>query len=114
MKVRAHKIYDSDKDVFIENSLFEFRCPGCEHLHSIPVIVSRFYSSVWIFNGDLNKPTFSPSILNRWGKYVDPNYNDEDTDSGICHCFVTDGKIQFLGDCTHKLSGQTVELPEID
>jgi hypothetical protein len=25
---------------------------------------------------------------------------------------VNDGKIQFLGDCHHKLAGQTVELPE--
>ena len=28
----------------------------------------------------------------------------------VCHSFVTDGKIQFLGDCTHELAGQTVEL----
>ena len=32
----------------------------------------------------------------------------------ICHSFVTDGKIQFLSDCTHGLAGQTVELSEID
>lgn len=32
----------------------------------------------------------------------------------VCHSFVTDGKIQFLGDCTHNLVGQIVELPEID
>ena len=30
----------------------------------------------------------------------------------ICHSFVTDGRIQFLGDCTHKLAGQTVDLPD--
>jgi hypothetical protein len=28
-----------------------------------------------------------------------------------CHSFVVDGQIQFLGDCTHKLAGQTVPLP---
>ncbi len=28
----------------------------------------------------------------------------------VCHSFVTDGQIQFLGDCTHKLAGQTVPL----
>ena len=27
-----------------------------------------------------------------------------------CHSFVTDGKIRFLGDSTHKLKGQTVPL----
>jgi len=31
----------------------------------------------------------------------------------VCHSFVTDGRIQFLGDCTHNLAGQTVDLPEI-
>lgn len=31
----------------------------------------------------------------------------------VCHSYVTDGKIRFLGDCTHKLVGQTVELPEM-
>ena len=30
----------------------------------------------------------------------------------VCHSFVTDGRIQFLGDCTHKLAGQTVNIPE--
>jgi hypothetical protein len=25
---------------------------------------------------------------------------------------VTDGRIQFLSDSTHKLSGQTVDLPD--
>jgi hypothetical protein len=30
----------------------------------------------------------------------------------VCHSFVTDGKIQFLSDCTHALAGQTVALPD--
>ena len=31
--------------------------------------------------------------------------------SSVCHSFVTDGLIQFLGDCTHALAGQTVDMP---
>jgi hypothetical protein len=31
----------------------------------------------------------------------------------VCHSFVTDGRIQFLGDCTHALANQTVELPDL-
>jgi hypothetical protein len=27
---------------------------------------------------------------------------------------VTDGRIQFLGDCTHALAGQTVDLLPFD
>lgn len=32
----------------------------------------------------------------------------------ICHSFITDGEIQFLNDCTHKLAGHTVDLLEWD
>ena len=41
------------------------------------------------------------------GKYYQPGIG-----SRICHHFVTEGKIQFCGDCTHALRGQTVELPD--
>jgi hypothetical protein len=30
-----------------------------------------------------------------------------------CHLFLTDGRLQYLGDCTHALAGQTVPLPEL-
>ena len=30
-----------------------------------------------------------------------------------CHSFIKDGQIQFLGDCTHSLAGQTVALPNL-
>ncbi len=29
----------------------------------------------------------------------------------VCHSFLTDGRIQFLDDCTHAMAGQTVDLP---
>lgn len=64
---------------------------------------------LWQFNGDLERPTFSPSLLcqsNRWdGQRAVPH---------TCHSFITDGRIQFLGDCTHALAGQTVDLLEVD
>jgi hypothetical protein len=31
---------------------------------------------------------------------------------GVCHSHVTDGKIQYLSDCTHELTGQTIEVEE--
>ena len=71
---------------------YMFHCPGCQHAH---VCDKR-----WTFNGDMDKPTFTPSLLNR-------------TDKTRCHLFVTDGKIRFLNDCTHQLAGQTVDLPEV-
>lgn len=72
-----------------------FFCPGCQFAHRI--------DGNWIFNGDLQRPTIRPSIL------VKQPHPEGDR---ICHSFVTAGRIQFLGDCTHDLKGKTVELPE--
>mgnify|MGYP007013250410 CR=1 FL=1 len=29
----------------------------------------------------------------------------------VCHSFVVDGRMQMLGDCTHALAGQKVDIP---
>ena len=57
----------------------------------------------WGYNGNAELPTFTPSVLVRY------NWSDGPR---VCHSFVTDGRILFLGDCKHKLAGQTVDLPE--
>lgn len=59
---------------------------------------------VWTFNGDMDRPTFRASMLAR--------PVDKDGNPTVCHSFVTDGRIEFLGDCTHRLAGQTVDLPD--
>jgi len=89
----------------VENvkGMYHFFCPGCGCYHG--VWTNREERPCWDFNGDVNKPTVSPSIL------VTTPYPDE---TRVCHSFVKDGKIQFLDDCTHVLRGQTVELPDID
>ncbi len=70
-------------------------CQGCKNHHA--------FDDRWTFNGDFDKPTFSPSML-----------VNKDRPESRCHSFVTDGKIQFLSDCFHKLAGQTLELEEIE
>ena len=85
-----------------------FYCPGCQGEH---VITTLPHPNGWTFNGNEEKPTFTPSILVHAGrKWVDGGA----IDTPRCHSFVTDGRIQFLGDSTHALAGQTVDLPEID
>ena len=89
-----------------------FRCPGCEEVHVIPVAPEQSGDS-WGYNGNPDAPTFTPSVLVRTGRAVDPAFVPEPGDPPeVCHSFVTDGRIQFLGDCTHPLAGQTVPLPE--
>ncbi len=104
---------------------YSFQCPGCKETHAIPTAPGQPHC--WGFNGDVERPTFTPSILARTGHYLPGwkpphcwcNYNERfpdpvDYKCGVCHSFVTDGNIQFLSDCTHDLAGQTVPLPEID
>lgn len=82
-------------------------CPACKETH-------LFDSHVWSFNGDYEKPTFSPSML--WKGFV----YDKDEDGKwlvtgkkiTCHSFVVDGNIRYLNDCTHELKGQIVSLDE--
>ena len=84
-----------------------FDCPGCGMLHAPVVAVgSGPERPCWTWNGSVARPTFTPSILVRCDDYGPEHKNV------VCHSFVTDGRIQFLGDCTHDLAGQTVDLPE--
>lgn len=94
-----------------------FWCPGCETYHGVWTENKNDLGANWKWNGSLEKPTFKPSIL---VKGTRPITDDEakrilagekiEPEPTICHSFVTDGKIKFLDDCTHKLAGQTVEL----
>lgn len=71
--------------------------------------------------GSRDAPTFTPSILVQTGHFVQPEGKHCDRsgdpewpcDCVCCHSFVTDGRIQFLSDCTHALAGQTVDLPDL-
>lgn len=80
-----------------------FECPGCGFLPAVHVKGAA--RPTWTWNGSLTAPTFQPSIAVSW---------DEQGVPKICHSFVTDGRIQFLSDCTHALAGQTVPLPEME
>lgn len=83
-----------------------FDCPGCGNSHAPYIRPHKAPNGAsWEFNGDLDRPTFTPSILT---KVTNP-YSGK---TMICHSFVTDGRIRYLSDCTHKLAGQEVELPE--
>lgn len=78
---------------------YMFFCPGCQCGHWFQV--GEGPGPRWDFNGDLVRPTVTPSILTDFGGDPEPMR---------CHSYVTDGQIQFLGDCTHALAGQTVPL----
>lgn len=92
----------------------QFFCQGCGYDH---VIFTNPETSgqVWEFNRDLDKPTASPSLLNRTGSFAEPTFQDpEGIPPTRCQLYLKAGIIEFLGDCTHHLAGQNIELPEIE
>ncbi|WP_044871971.1 DUF6527 family protein [Pseudomonas sp. LFM046] len=87
-----------------------FHCPGCDGLHGVRIGVGA--GPRWDWDGNVHRPTFSPSVLVRTGRAVDPSFVPEPGDPPeVCHSFVRGGQIQFLDDCTHALAGKTVDLP---
>ena len=102
-----------------------FDCPGCasETRRGTQQVVlpvdwtppgyersPHAHGNPWGFNGSLDFPTFTPSVLSQWDEWQGEGVPAK---RHVCHSFVRDGRIQFLGDCTHALKGQTVDLPEI-
>lgn len=92
-------------------------CPACSELHTIYV---RDSSPSWTFNGDLYKPTFSPSV--KITGVQTEKINGEWTGEFIlgpgdkplrlcCHYHLEDGLLKYCSDCTHEYSGKTIPLP---
>ena len=92
-------------------------CPGCEEAHTISTErLGDWTGPCWTFNGNLQRPDFKPSVR------ITYNGADAGQDRGdgfgrappaCCHYFINDGNIQFCGDSTHALAGQTVPLPPL-
>ena len=77
---------------------YTFWCPGCKSYHGVWVSRPNYLGAQWRFNGDMQRPTFTPSLHIGAGT------------ASVCHSFVRDGRIEYLPDCTHELSGKTVTL----
>lgn len=108
----------------VEGGVVMFWCPGCQGPHAISVDCGVLGRD-WGFNGNPDRPTFTPSILVRQETWTPPVTSEnlgawkqkpweQVRVTSICHSFVTDGQIQFLTDCTHAMAGQTVPLPNFD
>ena len=93
MRKGVFKIFDDGKSL-------AFYCKGCKLYHYISIDETSKHH--WQFNNDYDKPTFNPSLLVKY-----PNV-------GVCHSYIENGKIKYLSDCYHYLSGQTIELEYVE
>ena len=100
-------------------------CQGCDSWHSI----KTKGAGSWGWNGNVDRPTSTPSVLLQGKRMTEKGRAEHqawvaagmpkpapatfDSAPYCCHSFVTDGRVQFLGDCTHQLAGQTVELADL-
>lgn len=85
-----------------------FVCPGCASvdppgnggIHMLPVNNTHDIGKPnWEWDGNLEAPTLSPSILSQ-GRVR-------------CHSFLRSGVFDFLSDSEHSLAGQKVPIPDL-
>lgn len=107
-----------------------YYCQGCSSAHSI----RTKGNGAWGWNGDVDKPIFTPSVLvtgqdftekgeadfEAWLAAERPDRNGVAFESvkTVCHTFVgcngaQPGEVVFLGDCTHALAGQVLPFPDL-
>jgi hypothetical protein len=94
MAARRARVSKVDQKGNPDSPEFVFWCPGCKIAHWFKTTGKE---PRWGFNGDLVRPTITPSLRVRG--------------ANLCHSFVTSGSIRFLSDCDHELAGQTVAIP---
>lgn len=73
-------------------------CPACEQMHPLP--------DSWTFNGNMNKPTFTPSFAQtfvRWTGGINASgLGIGEKQHVLCHYIITDGQLRFCEDSWHK------------
>lgn len=84
----------------LSNDCFSFFCPGCNTEH-----VFHTGPGQWIFDEEMDCPTFSPSLLT--------NGDLSNSTAPRCRLFIRDGQIIYLDDCTHGLAGTVIPMVKL-
>lgn len=101
LAVKRRVVTQDDKYLYTH---FYWWCVGCDeqHVWALKEQPSDYAVPEWEFDGNLESPTVSPSIL-----------TDGSNPAKRCHVFIKNGQIEYLGDCWHKLAGQTVPMVDV-
>lgn len=76
----------------------------------------------WSFDGNLDRPTFNPSVKitgkqrvvinGKWTRAWQRDSTGKPVDM-CCHYLLHAGQLKYCADSTHALAGKTVPLPEL-
>jgi hypothetical protein len=83
-------------------SSYEVYCPGCAIKHKIFTKLSSSCTQVHKFDGNLDTPTFSPSVSIDYGL-------DTVNNRRVCHFFVSEGFLNYQN-CFHGFKNRSVPL----
>lgn len=83
-------------------------CPACSRMHPLP--------DGWKFDGDLERPTFSPSFKHTWRAFT--SHTAEGLGQGerynaVCHYILTAGQVAYCDDSSHAMAGKTIPMPHL-
>jgi Family of unknown function (DUF6527) len=87
-------------------------CPGCDSMHAFSISGKNSSGAQWSWDGNVDAPTCSPSMNIKCNTPDMKEYQPR-AGTSICHYFLRAGQLQFTGDTTHRLKGQTVPLPDL-
>lgn len=82
-------------------------CPACRELHNFSTLKRNSSNALWEFNNDFMRPSFVPSMNIR------ADFALEDGGPDVCHYFLQDGRLSYLGDCTHAFRNCVITLPPL-
>lgn len=90
-------------------------CQGCDGPHQIR---TKGAGDSWGWNGDVERPVFTPSVRVSAPARRDPETGESTPERTLCHTFVgcngaQPGEVIFLSDCSHALAGQVLPLPDL-
>jgi len=84
------------------------KCKGCGREHIIPT-KNQLPQHNWTFDGNVESPTFRPSINETCNDPSMKGYSPQAKRS-CCHFTVTKGKIMYHGGTSHELIGKQLDL----
>lgn len=101
--VQAMKVKEVQGGPDDKNKYYWIWCNACQTEH-------QFEVPRWKFDGNMDQPTFHPSMKVQWGRFK----TKEGTMGYIkcCHFILRNGVMEYQSDCTHELKGQKVPLQD--